>query len=73
MGKAMIKALIIIVALGHIYACNSVKGLEKYYLAEPNMELDDHSICIFEKNAAMYREGASGGNGGKAGGGCGCH
>lgn len=53
-------------------SCVNIKGVEKYHLSDPNMALEDNAIDIFEKNAASYREGASGANGGKAGGGCGC-
>ena len=37
------------------------------------MELSQRQICRFETNFQLYREGSSGGNGGKVGGGCGCN
>ncbi len=37
------------------------------------MELSPRQICRFETNSHLYREGSSGANGGKVGGGCGCN
>jgi hypothetical protein len=37
------------------------------------MELSAKKSERFESNFLMYREGASGANGGKTGGGCGCN
>jgi hypothetical protein len=37
------------------------------------MELSSKSIDKSEMNFESYREGASGANGGKVGGGCGCN
>lgn len=73
MGRKLIKYCAFGLLLVGMSACSSVKGIEKYYLSDPNMSLENSSIYIFEQNAEMYREGASGGNGGKAGGGCGCN
>lgn len=73
MGKTLIKFIALALLYFAASSCSSVKGIEKYYLSEPNMQLEDGSVYLFEKNAAIYREGASGANGGKAGGGCGCH
>lgn len=54
-------------------ACTSVKGYQKQYLNDSEMELSARKIEKFEQNAQLYREGASGANGGKSGGGCGCN
>ena len=44
-----------------LYSCQSVKEYNKMYLNDSEM------------NFMLYREGASGANGGKTGGGCGCN
>jgi hypothetical protein len=54
-------------------SCTPVKGYQKMYLADPCMDLSPHKLDFFETNFHTYREGASGANGGKVGGGCGCN
>ncbi|MCH9661619.1 MAG: DUF4266 domain-containing protein [Bacteroidetes bacterium] len=54
-------------------SCVVVKEYEKVNLNDPDMELVAHKCERFETNFQVYREGASGANGGKAGGGCGCN
>lgn len=54
-------------------SCVSVAAYQKIYLNDENMELDARKIAVFETNFEAYREGASGANGGKTGGGCGCN
>jgi Domain of unknown function (DUF4266) len=54
-------------------SCVSVKEYQKQYLKDSEMELSARTIEKFEQNAQLYREGASGANGGKSGGGCGCN
>jgi len=53
-------------------ACN-VKPYQKMYLNDPCMALANNKLDYFEVNFMTYREGASGANGGKVGGGCGCN
>jgi hypothetical protein len=53
--------------------CVSVKEYQKMYLNDIDMELSDAAIESFESGFQTYREGPSGANGGKAGGGCGCN
>lgn len=53
--------------------CVSVKEYQKVYLNDKEMELSDRPVEIGENSFETYREGASGGNGGKTGGGCGCN
>lgn len=74
MGKK-VKVCLFILTIFCLFlpSCRSIKGMEKYYLSEPKMSLQDTDATLFENNAAIYREGASGANGNKAGGGCGCH
>lgn len=54
-------------------SCVAVKEYNKIYLNDPDMVLASKKIKIFETSAHVYREGASGANGGKSGGGCGCN
>lgn len=56
-----------------LQGCAPVKGYEKMYLNDPCMELAPNKLDYFETNFHTYREGASGANGGKVGGGCGCN
>lgn len=54
-------------------SCIAVKEYEKVNINDPDMVLadkkSDRNISTFHS----YREAASGGNGGKTGGGCGCN
>ncbi|MEP2937726.1 MAG: DUF4266 domain-containing protein [Gilvibacter sp.] len=54
-------------------SCVTVKEYEKVNLNDPDMKLTAHVCERFETNFQVYREGSSGANGGKAGGGCGCN
>lgn len=64
--------LIGIVILGFT-SCNSVKEYDKQYINDPDMKLSARSSERFETTFQVYREAASGANGGKTGGGCGCN
>ena len=54
-------------------SCVSVKAYQKQYLNDAEMELASRKAERFENSFQSYREGASGANGGKTGGGCGCN
>lgn len=54
-------------------SCVAVKEYEKVYINDPDMALSDRKSKKFETSFQVYREGASGANGGKSGGGCGCN
>jgi hypothetical protein len=54
-------------------SCATVKPTQKQFLNDAEMELAARKIEKFEQNFQLYREGASGANGGKSGGGCGCN
>lgn len=60
-------------ALCFFSACTAVKPYQKLKLNDAEMELAARKAERFEQNAQLYREGASGANGGKSGGGCGCN
>jgi len=53
--------------------CSSVKEYQKMHLNDSEMELAARKTQKFETSFQLYREGASGANGGKNGGGCGCN
>ncbi|MFK5958058.1 MAG: DUF4266 domain-containing protein [Lutibacter sp.] len=66
-----ISALLLL--LSSLTSCVVVKEYEKVYLNDPDMALSAKYIKHFETSFQVYREGASGANGGKSGGGCGCN
>ncbi len=53
--------------------CISVEAYQKMYINDRDMALQDPGIQSLESDFQSYREGASGANGGKTGGGCGCN
>ena len=73
--KKKIKYLtLVILFLSSLFtSCSSVKPYQKTYLNDEDMSLSSKSSEQFETNFQNYREGASGANGGKTGGGCGCN
>lgn len=54
-------------------ACTPVKEYQKSRINDTDMQLAARKVQRFEQNSQSYREGASGANGGKSGGGCGCN
>jgi len=54
-------------------SCTTVKEYQKNKLNDAEMSLSNRNIEKTELNFQSYREGASGANGGKTGGGCGCN
>jgi hypothetical protein len=54
-------------------SCSTVKAYQKSKINDSEMVLSSRKSQKFEQNFQLYREGASGGNGGKSGGGCGCN
>ena len=50
-------------------SCVSVKEYQKSRINDSEMELTNRKVEKFETNFYLYREGASGANGGKSGGG----
>ena len=64
--------LLIGIAAG-LSGCVSVKAYQKMYLNDKDMVLSDQDMETFEIGFQTYREAASGANGGKTGGGCGCN
>lgn len=68
-NKVILAALVML----SLSSCTVVKEYEKVNINDPDMELVDRKSKKFETNFQVYREGASGANGGKSGGGCGCN
>lgn len=54
-------------------SCQSVKAYQKNRINDSEMELSARKSQKFEQSFQLYREGGSGANGGKSGGGCGCN
>ena len=54
-------------------ACVPVAPYQRAYVNDEDMQLTQQKPATFENNFEAYREGASGANGGKIGGGCGCN
>ena len=70
----MIKRLFFIACVALLFSsCVSVKAYQKAYLNDEDMDLGIRKIGSCETAFETYREGASGANGGKVGGGCGCN
>lgn len=65
--------LVIALLVGLCTQCSSVKEYQKMHLNDSEMELAARKTQKFETSFQLYREGASGANGGKNGGGCGCN
>ena len=63
---------LVAVALG-LPACTPVKEYQKSRINDSEMTLANRKVEKNELNAQSYREGSSGANGGKTGGGCGCN
>lgn len=54
-------------------SCTTVKPYQKNKLNDAEMILSNRKVEKTELNFQSYREGASGANAGKSGGGCGCN
>jgi hypothetical protein len=61
------------IAIVALDSCVEVKSYQKMYLNDSEMELSTRKAEKYEQSFLLYREGASGANGGKSGGGCGCN
>ena len=54
-------------------SCKTVKEYQKNKLNDSEMTLGNRKVEKTEMSFQSYREGASGANAGKSGGGCGCN
>jgi hypothetical protein len=67
-------SIIIIAILSTLWvSCTTVKEYQKSRLNDGEMVLGNRKIEKTENSFQSYREGGSGANGGKTGGGCGCN
>ena len=71
MKRYFLAALVMSGAL--LSSCAVVKDYEKVNINDPDMVLGDKLSDVNLKTFHSYREAASGANGGKTGGGCGCN
>ncbi len=70
MTKGLLISFLVLIFFG---SCTVVKEYEKVQLRDPDMKLADKKTEQNIKTFHSYREGSSGANGGKTGGGCGCN
>ncbi|HTB26265.1 MAG TPA: DUF4266 domain-containing protein [Puia sp.] len=71
--KPKAKFLFAILFAAILASCVHVKEYQKSRINDSEMSLSSRHIEKNEQNAESYREGSSGANGGKTGGGCGCN
>lgn len=69
----MKKFAFILVLTISLSSCESVKEYQKAKINDAEMVLTSKKTEKFENTFQLYREGSSGANGGKTGGGCGCN
>lgn len=69
----MKKLICVLVVMASLSSCVAVKEYEKVNINDPDMILTARKTNKFELSFQLYRESASGANGGKSGGGCGCN
>lgn len=67
------KYIVVVLILIMLSSCVAVKEYEKVNINDPDMHLSNRKETKFETSFQVYREAASGANGGKSGGGCGCN
>lgn len=72
--RKLIKAGALCTGIGAVLSsCVAVKEYQKNRLNDSEMVLANRKVEKTELNFQSYKEGASGANGGKTGGGCGCN
>lgn len=72
-NKKTIVFFSLITVLVFASSCETVKEYQKNRLNDAEMALSSRRVEKNEMNFQSYKEGASGANGGKTGGGCGCN
>lgn len=74
MKKQILKKACLVSMAGVILSsCVHLKEYQKSRINDSEMILGNRNVEKNELNFQSYREGASGANGGKTGGGCGCN
>jgi hypothetical protein len=69
----MLKYGLLLFTVLAIASCSHVKEYQKSRVNDSEMSLSSRHVEKNELSAESYREGSSGANGGKTGGGCGCN
>ena len=69
----MLKYGLLLFTVLSMTSCAHVKEYQKSRINDSEMSLSSRHVEKNELNAESYREGSSGANGGKTGGGCGCN
>jgi hypothetical protein len=72
-NHSAIKCRFAIVTVLGLVSCAHVKEYQKSRINDSEMSLSNRHVEKNELSAETYREGSSGANGGKTGGGCGCN
>ncbi len=67
------RPLLLLLAVISTAACTPVKEYQKGKLNDAEMVLSNRKVEKTQLSFQSYREGASGANAGKSGGGCGCN
>ena len=73
MIKQLVKVLACLLVTVTATSCVHLKEYQKSRLNDSEMALGNRKVEKNELNFESYREGASGANAGKTGGGCGCN
>ncbi len=73
MRKKVVRFFAFVILALAFASCVNIKPYQKMYLNDEDMKLSPRQLESFETNVESYREGSSGANGGKTGGGCGCN
>ncbi|HMU47138.1 MAG TPA: DUF4266 domain-containing protein [Chitinophagaceae bacterium] len=68
-----VSGIVLILVMMMAGSCTTVKEYQKNKLNDAEMSLSSRKVEKTEMSFETYREGASGANGGKTGGGCGCN
>ncbi len=69
----MKKIIYFLASVALLASCSPVKEYQKSKVNDSDMALANRKVQKTETSFQTYREGSSGGNGGKSGGGCGCN
>ena len=72
-NKIILLPVIGLFVLSITTGCADVKEYQKNKINDAEMQLNSRKVEKTELNFESYREGASGANAGKIGGGCGCN
>lgn len=71
--RKFLLGLMLALSIAAFASCANVKPYQKMYLNDEDMKLSPRPLEGYETSIESYREGSSGANGGKTGGGCGCN